>query len=176
MLQKKCLTTVAFDHNIYSRIVDALLENEQDDAKNAEAQDETGYWGKQAAGALIYARDTDKWLVIQRSDEVPEPGTWGTVGGACDGKEKPEETVRREIAEEVGYDGPLDLEKVYVYKDDGFRYHNHVGIVDEEFEPDCDSETADAKWVEFGDWPKPVHFGLKELLNNASDKLLEASS
>ena len=141
-----------------TQIINAILESSEDDAANEERQEETGYWGEEGAGCLILAKDTGRFLISQRSDEVPEPGTWGTWGGAIDGEETPEETVRREVAEETGYDGELGLRKLYTYKDgDKFRYYNFLATVTEEFEPEPDSETADAKWVEFGDWPDPLH-------------------
>ena len=47
-----------------------------------------------------------------------------------------------------------------------FRYYNFLAIVPEEFEPDLNWENDAARWVEFGDWPAPMHFGLKALLND----------
>ena len=39
-----------------------------------------------------------------RTDDAPvSPGLWGFFGGSCEGNEEAEETLKREILEELGY-------------------------------------------------------------------------
>ena len=139
-------------------------------SKSLEEQEEftdptTGrFWGNAGAGGLFYAKDTSRYLIAKRSSLVNEPNTWGTWGGKIDGDETPEEALEREIREETGYSGGYDLQWLYTYQDGGFRFDNYLIVVPQEFEPTHSWETSGHKWVEFGDWPKPLHFGLKALI------------
>lgn len=94
---------------------------------HAEARDATGFWGRQAAGCLVFAQETGRWLIAHRSLEVMEPGTWGTWGGAIDPHEEPLDAVLRELQEESGLLGSAILEAVpsFVFRHaSGFQYHN----------------------------------------------------
>lgn len=124
------------------------------------------YWGKAGAGALIVARSTARILFNHRSENVMEPGTWGTWGGAIDPEETPLEGVEREIREETHFNGNIRLIPLYVFRDGSFSYHNFMGIVDDEFHPDLNWESQGYEWVEFGDWPSPLHFGARKLLSH----------
>lgn len=129
----------------------------------------TGFWGKQAAGCVFVAKDTGRFCISHRSEEVLEPGTWGTWGGAVDQGENPQEAVRREIKEETGYTGELDLIPLLVFKapSDSFQYYNFLAVVDNEFNPIMNWENQDFKWVEWGKWPSPLHPGLLTLLSDS---------
>ena len=50
-------------------------------------------------------------------------------------------------------------------------YHNFLAIIDNEFEPDLNWETQGYEWVDFGDWPSPLHPGLKWLIANDGNKI-----
>ena len=129
------------------------------------ALEKTGFWGRQAAGCLFLARSTGRLLIAHRSKHVLEPHTWGTWGGAIDPGETPKQGVVREVREEAGYTGRFKLIPLFVFKhSSGFRYHNFLAVVDDEFEPELDWETQGYEWVKFGRWPKPLHPGLKSLL------------
>ena len=126
-------------------------------------------WGNAGAGCLIMAADTKRFLMPLRSEWVQEPLTWSTWGGAIDRGEDPKTAAMREVSEEAGYkDKVLDMIHLYTFKDDGFTYDTFVAIVETEFEPQLNWETDQAVWVEFGQWPKPLHFGLTDLLKNTS--------
>ena len=76
------------------------------DDNHKETLNETGFWGKQAAGCLIYCKEKKAFLLPLRSGYVLEPYTWGVCGGAMDvnkhGIETPEEAAKREFYEETG--------------------------------------------------------------------------
>lgn len=149
-------------------ITEALSAQEQDDA-HREAMEETGFWGEEGAGCIIMAKSTGRILLALRSPDVQEPGTWGGWGGAIDHGLTPEQAVKREVAQETKYTGKLELHPLYVFtspKGD-FRYSNFLAVIDEEYEPTLDWENDGFKWVEFGDWPSPLHFGLKALFGDA---------
>lgn len=150
-----------------NKIQEADLEHKQELSK-------TGFWGKSGAGCLFLAKNTGRICIAHRSTDVQEPGTWGTWGGAIDKNESPEQAVAREIKEETGYSGAFELVPLFVFKHDtGFVYYNFLAIVDEEFTPQMNWETQGFDWAKFGDWPSPIHPGLRSLLNDsASNKII----
>ena len=122
----------------------------------------------QGAGCIFFARDTQRFLIAQRSNQVSHPGTWGTWGGAMETGETPQDTTRREAMEESGYTGPFVLQPLSVYRKRGFSYWNYLAVVDHEFQPKINWEVQDYAWCAYGDWPQPLHFGLKALLNDSN--------
>ena len=126
------------------------------------------YWGASAAGILLQAEDTGNYLIALRSQDVMEPGTWGIIGGKIDDDEDPEMAARRELQEETGYNGPLDLKLIHIYEDEkeDFKYYNFLGTIPEEedFEPNW--ETDDFVWMSLENLKSmpDLHFGLEELL------------
>jgi len=147
------------------RATEFVFENDEEHFKTLE---KTGFWGSMGAGCIFYAKDTNKYLIAKRSQYVEQPNTWGTWGGAIDQSETPEQAVLREIREETGYSGSVQLKPLWTFKHpNGFQYFNFLAIVEREFEPKLDWETQDYKWVEKGDWPQPLHFGLESLIKNS---------
>lgn len=141
-----------------------------DDGNHRKQLEKTGFWGKQAAGCIVLARDTARLLIARRGPQVQEPGTWGTWGGAVDEGERPADAVRRELSEEAGYNGRIKLIPLSVFSHNtGFKYYNFLAVVPKEFIPELDHETAAAKWFNYGSWPRPLHPGLKLVFRNASD-------
>lgn len=151
------------------------IDNDND---HREQLKKTGFWGHRGAGCLFQALDSGKICIAHRSDYVEQPGTWGTWGGAIDGNESPETAARREVREEAGYNGKMKLLPMYVFKhSSGFTYYNFLALVDSEFTPKLDWESQGYAWVEYGDWPTPLHPGLKLLLADpASISLLQKYS
>jgi 8-oxo-dGTP pyrophosphatase MutT (NUDIX family) len=155
--------------NILSIIRKTILLCESDE-DHQKALEDTGFWGKQGAGAIILSNKTKRILLPFRSDHVQEPNTWGVWGGAIDDNESPKLSAEREIREEVGYDGRINqMIPLYVFKDrnSGFRYYNFLAIVDDEFKPNLNWETETYGWFDFNQIPKNrLHFGLENLLND----------
>lgn len=136
---------------------------------------DAGFWGSRGAGCIIRAADTGRMLVGLRSEEVDEPLTWGTWGGAVDPGEDPEMTVRREVAEETGYESELSLSLLHTYRHpSGFVYETFMAEVPREFEPMLCWETLASRWVRSGNWPKPLHFGLAAVLEARPELRLSA--
>ena len=52
-------------------------------------------------------------------------------------------------------------------------YYSFVAVVDEEFIPTLNNESAGYAWVNIGQWPKPLHDGARVTLgrNKGTDKL-----
>ena len=147
------------------KIEEATSSEDEEEHFNALAQ--TGYYGRAGAGAIIMAKSTGRILLPLRSQYVEQPGTWGVWGGAIDRGEDPAKAVRREVAEERGLpENQFGLIPLYVFQDKGFRYSNFLAIVPEEFNPKLNWETQRATWLKVGQWPSPLHFGLKALLSD----------
>jgi poly(A) polymerase len=154
------------------------LYQEYDDEDDF-SQESPKYWGSEAAGCIFVAKNTGRILLAKRSSEedpqrgVMEPGTWGTWGGKVDWGETPKDAVIREIDEEVGYDSDYKLAFLWTYEDqeEGFQYHNFLVIVPQEFKPKLNWENENSKWVDYGQWPHPMHFGLKALIQHAGHKI-----
>jgi len=145
-----------------------------------------------AAGVLVVARRTALYpgkpvLLSRRSRNVSAPLTWAPWGGRMERGEEPAQTALREFREESGYDGAIELvagseweHRVgavgeFCY----FRFHNFVGLVDDQFDPPSvpNWEVDESRWVspaELADllagglWPagQPggLHPGLREYL------------
>lgn len=132
------------------------------------------FWGDEGAGILPICNTTGRILVAMRSDAVNEPNTWGIFGGKIDHNEEPPiEAARRELMEESGYVGKLDIHPAFVWvsPDKTFKYSNFIGVVDHEFDPEYDWETAYAEWMTLQEFlsAEPKHFGLKALISNSLD-------
>jgi 8-oxo-dGTP pyrophosphatase MutT (NUDIX family)/GNAT superfamily N-acetyltransferase len=118
--------------------------------------------GSSAAGVVLYAEDTGRWGFQQRSDTVNDPGLWAAWGGGREPGESTEQCALRELAEESGYRGPIELEAL----DENPEFVTFVGRVPAEFEPRYNPEWKDYCWVEAGDWPQPMHPGMAVALEN----------
>lgn len=144
-----------------------LFENAEDNhAAHSKALQNTGFWGSKGAGCIFLAKDTGKLLISHRSEAVQEPNTFGTWGGAIDSKEDPVEALKREIHEETGFTGNVEVEPLYVFKKGDFAYYNYLVIVDHEFKPKLDWENQGYIWCTLDTLPSPLHFGLAGLLRD----------
>ena len=148
------------------KIKDIITES---DEEHRTALNQTGFWGKQGAGCLFLAKDTGRICIAHRSQAVEQPGTWGTWGGAIDSGEDPAKAVRREVEEEAGYTGQLNLIPLFIFSHpSGFKYYNFLALVDKEFIPITDWETQNSGWFDYGHWPNPLHPGLVTLLHDST--------
>lgn len=157
-----------------SQIRKLLTVLENADYEHSEELAKTGKWGKAGAGAVVVAKSTGRILLPQRSMDVLEPYTWGVWGGAIDPGMSALETVEKELEEEAAYSGNLEIYPLYTHHGEtGFVYYTFLALVPDEFTPTLNWESMDAEWFDFGNWPKPLHPGVTELLNNseASSKL-----
>jgi 8-oxo-dGTP pyrophosphatase MutT (NUDIX family) len=133
---------------------------------------------KQGAGCLIFCSDTDRFLLIKRSEYVAVPNTWNLPGGGVDGGETPEQAARREMLEEIGFDiDNHQLKLIYtneVYAP-RFKYYTFAIVVGEEFKPTLNYESSDYIWCNLDNIPEPLHWGLSQLINHdKSAKLLKS--
>jgi 8-oxo-dGTP pyrophosphatase MutT (NUDIX family) len=121
----------------------------------------------EGCGALIYAKNTNRYLFLLRN-KSKYAGSWGIVGG----KIEPGETVItglvREIKEEIGVDYqkrkfiPLET---FTADNRKFIYYTFVVSVDDEFVPKLNDEHRGYCWVTLDDHPRPLHPGLWRSFN-----------
>lgn len=124
------------------------------------------------SGALICSLKTKRVLLLQRT-HVKQPEHWGLVGGKNEYGETPWEGLQREITEELGtlpsFAKVIPLE-LFVSNDEKFNFHTYLCFVNDEFIPLLNDEHSGYCWVTIGNWPKPLHQGLRNTLNNATIK------
>ena len=123
------------------------------------------------SGALFYALDTKRFLFLHRANGKTS-GTWGLVGGGNELGESPFEGLTREIQEEVG-DLPKFVQtkplETFVSNDEKFNFHTYLVVVKKEFLPNLNNEHDGYAWTSFGKWPKTLHQGLRNTLQNKTN-------
>lgn len=122
------------------------------------------------SGALFYSLDTKRFLFLHRANGK-RSNVWGLVGGTNEGCETPWEGLKREIVEEIG---KIDIKKTipletFISRDTKFKFHTYLCVVPKEFIPLLNKEHNGYAWCEFGHWPKPLHEGLRNTLQNKTN-------
>ena len=124
---------------------------------------------KEALGAMIVSSKTRRMLLQLRSRNK----IWGFFGGKKKANETNKEALTREIMEETGIDatahkiGPINC---YTIENKDFKYHSFAIIVDDEFTPKLNGESAGYCWVKIDAYPKPLHVGAKLVLYDKLNK------
>ena len=124
------------------------------------------------SGALFYATRTKRFLFLQRTTDKTI-GLWGLVGGMSKYRESVFEGLKREIAEEIGqlptFKKVIPLE-LFTSNDQKFSFNTYCLCVENEFIPKLNSEHSGYCWTAFECWPKNLHAGLRNTLNNKAIK------
>lgn len=135
------------------------------------------YWGKQGSGILIVCLEDKTALLLKRSDNVEQPGTWGIAGGAIAPDEDTDRGAKREAQEELGSLPKLDdLLDVVKYLDGNFTYTTYVYSISlkekREWSPkiQLNWENSAAKWFPLDALPGNLHFGVKYLKDNFKER------
>jgi 8-oxo-dGTP pyrophosphatase MutT (NUDIX family) len=118
-----------------------------------------------SAGVFFYARDTERFLYLLRTDSK-NPVNWGIPGGKIEGDETLLAGLIRECEEEIG-NFPKDSKLIPIQKfvNHNFVYHTFFSEVDTEFTPQLNSEHCGYAWVGDNQYPKPLHPGLFSTVN-----------
>lgn len=129
-----------------------------------------------AAGVLFLAKDTGRCLLQLRNSDKRFKNTWGFFGGIIEKNETPFECLKRELSEEIGFMPQLEkLNPIDIYqsRDKNFIYYSFVAVIEKEFSPKLNGESAGYAWVDIGQWPKPLHQGARTTLgtNGGTEKL-----
>ena len=121
------------------------------------------------AGVIFLALDTGRCLFQLRNSDKRQKHTWGFWGGLLENNETPYECIKRELDEEIGMVpelqklNPID---VYQSRNKHFMYYSFVYVIDKEFIPHLNDESAGYAWVNIGNWPRPLHEGAQKTLYN----------
>lgn len=123
------------------------------------------------SGALLYALNTKRFLFLNRAQGKTKD-LWGLVGGTTENTETPWEGLCREIQEEIG---SIDIVKTipletFVSNDTKFLFHTYLCVIKKEFVPVLNQEHDGYAWVSFPKWPKPLHQGLRNTLQNKTNQ------
>jgi len=135
-----------------------------------------------AVGVWFRAVTTGRYLYLMRNDPR-HPQVWGLPGGKIETGETALGGMERECIEELGfmpsYLRLIPLEK-FTSADGHFEYNTWVCVVAEEFQPRLNSEHLGYAWIDAGQWPRPMHPGLWNVINiedvQGKLRLIEASS
>ena len=136
------------------------------------------FWGDAGSGVLVVARDTQRILLGLRSEDVNEPNTWGNFGGAIGVTDfgepeealPPEENALKEMAEEIGYTGTIEMMPSFTYRSPEFTYYNFIGIVEQESDVPLNQfnwEVSELQWFTLAEimaLPN-LHFGVSALMS-----------
>lgn len=121
----------------------------------------------EGVGALIYAKNTNRYLFLLRS-RSRHAGSWGIAGGKIEAGETVIQSLVREIQEEIGVDySSKKFIPVETFTADNkkFVYYTFLVGVDVEFVPTLNDEHRGYCWVELDDHPRPLHPGLWRSFN-----------
>ena len=139
---------------------------------------DTDYWCTAAAGCFFLARDTGRIMFCHRAPNTEAPNTWAAWGGGMEKDESPMRAMKREIQEETNTDPEMieDFHHLYSHEvpESGFQYHSYLAIVPTEFVPVFPKNEAQGyRWVDYGDWPTPLHPGVEYMFDRtqALDKI-----
>ena len=124
------------------------------------------------SGALFYSLQSKRFLLLHRT-QSKQKNVWGLVGGTNGKNESPWPALQREIQEEIG--SLPDIKKTipletFVSTDSKFQFHTYLCVIKEEFIPELNDEHDGYAWVSFGKWPKRLHLGLRNTLQNKTNQ------
>lgn len=124
------------------------------------------------SGALFYTLNTRRFLLLYRKNGKRN-NQWGIVGGTNEYNETPWEGLKREIQEEIGT--VPDIVKTipletFVSSDSKFHFHTYLCLIKDEFIPVLNEEHDGYAWVGYGNWPKPLHQGLRSTLISKTNR------
>ena len=137
-----------------------------------------------SAGGVLVRRLRGRWWVAAIRPQGKPEGTWALPKGLIDPGESGAETAVREVAEETGLAGRLDVklgDVRYVYTRRGTRIfkvvsfflvryaHGRIG----ELPPGMELEVAEARWLPLEDAPRLLAYGgEREIAERALAELL----
>lgn len=132
-------------------------------------QELTGQPPRRAAGVLIHAADTNRFLFVRRSEFVNYPGTWSVPGGHNEPGETSWQTAARECQEEIGHDiSAWPHVKIWQQRVSWPRGQFMLLACSVDLEFDCKPnwEISEWRWCGIDEVPEPQHPGLTAALSN----------
>jgi len=123
-----------------------------------------------AAGVLPVCPKTGRILLVRRGQNQDQPGEWACFGGGFENDldADPKANAKREFKEESRYEGQYKISKMplHVQKNNHIDFYTFIGIFDEEFKPDIESEgeAVDYGWFYPDETPEELLSGFRETL------------
>ena len=107
------------------------------------------------------------------ADEADEPTSPPKAEEVEVKEDDDNEEVVEDGSEEIG-DTPKILKTIpletFVSSDEKFQFHTYLVVIGNEFIPKLNEEHDGYSWVTFGKWPKPLHMGLRNTLQNKTNQ------
>lgn len=132
---------------------------------------------KTASGCIFLCAKTSRVLLNMRAEHKSHKLTWGLWGGMAENEETPHQCLLRELAEEMGFVPTINKTypfDVYQSADKNFMHYSFVCVVDDEFTPVLNYESAGYGWFNLKTVPVPLHAGTKKtFFNNLAFHKLE---
>jgi 8-oxo-dGTP pyrophosphatase MutT (NUDIX family) len=98
------------------------------------------------AGVLIKSLDTNKVLLILRSEICSNPFKWALCSGGINESEDTLEGLKREVTEELSIDpNIIDFKYITTEDEEGFVFPYYQGYVKSEFTPTLNEENLLSK-------------------------------
>jgi 8-oxo-dGTP pyrophosphatase MutT (NUDIX family) len=116
-----------------------------------------------AAGVLF--RTGGRVLLLRRTEAGDQGGSWALPGGKVEKGEKIESAATRECFEETEYIIKEPMALFARRQADGVDYTTFQVRLEAPFAPDLNEEHDDYRWAEEGDYPSPLHPGVKIVLD-----------
>ena len=114
-------------------------------------------FNKESVSCFINAKNTGRMLILRRADEDYK-GCWSLMSGGVDMGEVPDETIKREIQEELGVNLNYDtLNYINATKHPERTHHYFELTVNEEFEPVLNPENDAYMWINMSELPNKTH-------------------
>jgi len=98
-------------------------------------------------------------------------------GGEIEESLSPSDNAKKELIEETGYQGNIEIVESYIFEKGNFKYYNFIGIVDEEFKLDNSEvehvEVDEILWLSIDALliKEDLHFGIQSLLDNSLEQI-----
>jgi len=116
-----------------------------------------------SAGIFFYAKSTNRYLYLLRSDKTP---SWSIPGGKIEKNETLLEGLERECSEEMNvWNKEWKLIPIQKFTNNSFTYNTFFCEVSQEFTPELNDEHCGYAWVNDDLYPKPLHPGLFSTVN-----------
>lgn len=121
-----------------------------------------------ASGILIV--NAGKILLVRRSVDCDEPGTWCVPGGKIEDAETALDAAMRETREETGIEVPAEalVEWTRAIADDKVDFTCFVASVDTEQPVTLNDESDEYGWFWLDHLPSPLHYGMYIILKRFS--------
>lgn len=145
---------------------------EPEHAADAEAMSTPPSSAFPAAAGVMLVDPTRHVLFVKRSNKVDHPGSWCFPGGGLEEGETPAECAIRETKEETGHDCALDRMRSLDQRQlpGGPDYSTYCELCDQ-FRPKLTDEHTAFVWAPWGEWPQPLHPGVKATLESMQEQL-----